>query len=331
MIGKKVLFRFVRVVLTTAFVAVSVLVSTVPLRAQSDGPAQGIQISPVLVELNADKNRSYTLTLTVTNVTAGTLDLTSEVNDFRAKDETGNPEVIIGGEPDNASYSFAQWVEPIPDITLKSKESRVITAEVNVPDNAEAGGHYGVIRFSGTPPGQSPDNVSMSASVGCLVLTRVAGEINESLDLSDLFVAQNDQEGGTFERGPVNIVERITNTGNVHLKPVGNAVVKNMFGKTIASLQINNTGGNVLPDSTRRFEQTLENKNMLGRYSVEVDMAYGTTGGVLLGNTTFWVIPYKLIILLLVIIALLIWLSRRGLKRYHKRIIRKAGQHNSRR
>lgn len=330
MIGK-LQHNTVRVLMTIGLVLVAVFASTLPLRAQNDGPAQGIQISPVLVELNAERDHTYTLTLTVTNVTAGTLDLTSSVNDFRAKDETGNPEILMNQEAGSSAYSFAQWVDPIPDMTLKSKESRVLKVDVNVPDNAEAGGHYGVIRFSGTPPGQTPDNVSMSASVGTLVLTRVAGDITESLELTDLFVAQNGQEGTTFERGPITVVERVTNTGNVHLKPTGNAVVKNMFGKTISSLQINNTGGNVLPDSTRRFEQVLEQKNMFGRYNVEVDMAYGTTGGVLLGTTSFWVIPYKLILLVLVLLALLIWLGRKAIKRYHQRIIRKAGQHSSRR
>ncbi len=303
----------------------------VSVQAQaSDSAAQGIQISPVLVDLNAEKGQSYNLVLTVTNVTTQELLLKASVNDFQAKDETGNPEVILEDTSGDSSYSFRQWVNPIGDMVLAPKESRVVNATVNVPQNAEAGGYYGVIRFTGTPTDKEKANLTISASVGTLILTRVGGDIQERLVMQEFFAQKNGKKGDLFEAGPLSLVQRIENTGNVHLKPTGSITVKDIFGKTIATEAINATDGNVLPNSTRRFEEVLSKQRLLGRYTATAEIAYGTTGGVLLASTTFWVIPYKLIILVLVALLITVWIVRRILKLYKKRVIAQSKNDNTR-
>ncbi len=308
------------------------LVANVPLvQAADTAPAgQGIQVSNVLIDLNAEKGKTYNLKLTVTNVTAGTLTVKSDVNDFKAKDETGTPQVILDSSNEDSSYSLRTWVSVLPSVTLKSKESRTLGFGVAVPQNAEAGGHYGVIRFSGLPPEVGNKNVALVASVGVLVLTRVEGKITEQLKLEDMFVYQGNKKRSLVEKTPLTLVSRVTNTGNVHVKPIGHLVVKNFFGKPVATLDFGDKNKNVLPNSTRRFEQQLHNKWLFGRYTMSVDAAYGTSGKVLTGNASFWVIPYKLILVVLVLLLVAFVFIRRGLRRYHDRILRKAGHNRSR-
>lgn len=303
----------------------------IPLvRAADTGTSgQGIQISPVLIDLNAEKGKSYTLKLTVTNVTAGTLSLNSAINDFRAKDETGNPEILLNDKEDNSTYSLKNWISPIGSLTLKSKESRTVSFSIDVPSNAEAGGHYGVIRFSGLPPDVGNKNVAINASVGVLILTRVEGNLNEGLKLQDFYVAQNGKKKVVLEGTPFTIVTRVQNSGNVHVKPIGHVTVKNFFGKTISTLEYGDNTKNVLPNSTRRFDQELKNKWLFGRYTMSLEAAYGTTGKVLIGSASFWVIPYKLILVILVLSVLAFIFSKRALKKYHARILRKHGHNRS--
>lgn len=296
------------------------------VKAQQDNAGQGIQVSPVVIDLNGEKSQSYTLKVTVTNITAGSLLLKSSVNDFTADGETGNPKVILDQDADS-SYSLQSWVSLPNSFTLKSKESRSLTIAVSIPSNAEAGGHYGVIRFSGVPPDQTDVNVSLSASVGVLLLTRVAGDIQEDLSVKQMFISKDGKNKGLVANGPVTINTRVENTGNVHLKPIGTLTVKDTFGKVVGSFPFGSNTQNVLPKTTRLYTQEFNKRWMFGRYTVSLEAAYGTTGGVLQSSTSFWVIPFKLILFVLVLLAVVILGSRRLIKSHNRRVIRKAQQH----
>jgi hypothetical protein len=314
------LVRNVFVGLTVA--ALSLLYIPLHSSAATPSAAQGIQISPVLVNLNAETGQDYTIKLTITNVTAGPLSVTSEVNDFKAKDESGNPQVILDNNNSSSTYSLHTWIDTIPKLTLKAQESRSLSFTVAVPSNAEAGGHYGVIRFSGVPPAQSGQNVSLNASVGVLLLARVQGKITEQLSIKEMFIEKAHHRQGLVANGPLTIVSRIQNSGNVHVQPIGTLVVKDGFGKTVASYPFGGSTKNILPGSIRRYDQVFDKKFLFGRYTVNLSAAYGTTGGVLLGSTSFWVIPFKLILFLIALVTLAVFLTRRTLKRYKSRVIR---------
>jgi hypothetical protein len=315
--------------LIAAFISVTILLTTVAgavLPASADispSPVQGIQISPVLINLNGDKGQSYKLTLHVTNVTAGPLVLTSAVNDFKAENETGNPKIILNNSQPVGTYSLRNWISPVPPFTLQAHQTQIVNFSVNIPPNGESGGHYGVIRFSGTPPAQSGQSVALNASVGVLILTRVAGHIVEKLSLAQLFTEQNGHQTGVIQNGALTIVTRIQNVGNVHVEPVGDITVKNTWGKTVATYPFGSVDKNVLPASIRRYDQNFAKAALFGHYSVNLTAAYGTSGGVLTGSITFWVIPYKLIILFIVILVMVLFIGRRLLKGYNQRVIRR--------
>ena len=220
-------------------------------------------------------------------MTAGPLVLTSSINDFKAKDESGTPQVITNNSEPGSTYSLRDWISPIPTFTLQPQQSQTISFLVNIPPNAEAGGHYGVIRFSGVPPSREGQQVSLNASVGVLILARVAGNITEQLTLKQFFTEQNGRQTGIIANGPVTMVARIQNIGNVHVEPVGNITVKNTWGKTVASYPFGSETKNVLPGSIRRYPQNFDKSWLaFGHYTANLNAAYGTTGGVLLASTT---------------------------------------------
>lgn len=325
--------RFTKIFLgIVTVVSVLVWLTSTSVGAQSTviNAAQGMQISPTLVELNAAKDKTYNIKLTVTNVTASDLVYTTSVDDFNAADETGSPHIILDSTlPPTASIKT--WVSTDSGFALTAHKSRVVTAQIIIPNNAEPGGHYGVLRFSGTAPEIKSTGVGLSASAGVLILIRVDGAIVEKASLASFYTSSS-QKGGQssfFENGPVSFITRIKNEGNVHIQPVGNIEVRDMFGGLVKNLPVNKDKSNVLPNSIRRFdEQKLDKPWMFGLYTVNLTLGYGTTGQAITNTISFWVIPWKIILAALFILATVIYILRRMIKVYNRRIIENAKNEN---
>lgn len=290
--------------------------------AAANGPS-GLQVSPAIVEINAERGKTYEIKIRITNNTVTDINYYANVNDFRAKDETGNPELITDNTAPS-SASIVKWIEPIAPFMLNPNQAKEIIAKMVVPNDAEPGGHYGVIKFGNQPPSIAQTGASLTASAGPLLLVRVDGVIKENLTVTDFYAQRKDKKATVFENGPVVFVERLTNSGSVHVRPSGSILVSDMFGRQIAELNINDKKGNVLPNSTRRFDQSLNRKWMFGRYTAKMVLSYGTSGGALDSVITFWVIPYKLIALAILILVLIIFLFKKALNRYKKKIVESA-------
>lgn len=324
---KNHLRRFLTFYLIISVVMLGVFVQ--PAKAQSN---QAFSISPPLVELKADPGQTVTASIKLTNVSDSTLRIQSHFNDFGAKDETGEPNIIFE-ESHTTVYSLRQWIASPEPFTIAPQETKTVDFLITVPHNAEPGGHYAVIRFSGSTPELEQNGVALTASIGSLVLLKVSGAINEKASITEFFTAtQKFAQNNIFESGPITFVERIKNDGNVHLKPTGNIDIFNAFGQQVASLPVNgdprdtnNPPRSVLPNSIRRFDQTWDSGFTLGYYRARVELTYGQDSKPLFATAVFWVIPYKTIGLGLLILIVLFFGGRFGLKKYNHYIIKKAG------
>ena len=301
-------------------------------QAANANAAQGMQISPTLVNLKAEKGKTYEITIGVTNVTGSDLLYTTSVADFGAGGETGSPRIITDSKLP-ATASITSWVTAVPEFTLEPHKTRMVTAQVAIPNNAEPGGHYGVLQFSGTAPKLESTGVGLSASAGVLILIRVGSdsEIVEKASLASFYTSatQSGNQNSFFENGPVSFITRIKNEGNVHIQPVGNIEVRDMFGGLVKNLPVNKDKSNVLPNSIRRFdEQKLDKPWMFGLYTVNLTLGYGTTGQAITNTISFWVIPWKIILAALLVLATVIFILRRMIKVYNRRIIEKHKNEN---
>lgn len=317
----------------TPAIAVAVLIlapfaSTLAQQAVP-GSGQALEISPTIVTMDVDPGESTTMNLQLRNVSGEELVVSGDINDFVASDEGGAPRVIMDEEDaaDNP-YSLRDWVEPLPETLLEPGNIETLTANITVPENASPGGHYGIIRYSGSPPELEGTGVSLAASVGTLVLLTVSGDIETSVELEEFFIAKDGEAGNFFESTPLTLVQRIRNSGNVHVQTTGQVTIRDMFDRELASANVNLARNNILPDSIRRFEQNVDssligNKRLFGRYSAELNLVYGDEQ-TLTDTITFWVIPYRLIGLIILLLALGYLGLHYSLKRYRKRILSQA-------
>lgn len=285
--------------------------------------AQGIEISPALVELNAERGSSYQINLSIRNITAADLIYSSSVADFTSADETGSPKISIDEDLPN-SASIRTWTNLEPDFLLKPNQSKEVIAKINIPIIAEPGGHYGVIRFTNSVPGTNASGVGLSGSAGVLILIRVSGDIKEEASLSEFFTAINEKQTNFFENSPVTFVARIKNEGNIHIKPTGSILIYDIFGNLVSTLPMNSEKSNVLPSSIRRFDTKSSNNFMIGRFRADLALGYGLTGQAITRTIFFWVIPYKLIFICLLTMATLIFVFIRLVSVYNRYIINKS-------
>lgn len=296
--------------LSVALGIVAIGISSVAAQSnnQSNSVANGFRISPVRSEFTIDKGRSQTITVTVENPTDIATTAKAVVNDFvSSDDETGTPRLILDETVQSPKNSFKSLVGSIPDLELGPKQKKDVDVKLSIPANANAGGYYGAIRFlpsNGTQQG----NVGLTASVGTIVLVTVPGNLVEKVNLLQLSAAQNGKAKRLFTSGDVQILTRLKNDGDIHLKPFGRIEVKNMFGKSVSTFEFNNTDprANVLPGSVRKFVNDISETKMLGRYTVTANLGYSQGSGDLISaKASFWYLPaWSLAVLLAILVAL---------------------------
>jgi hypothetical protein len=312
-----------------ALIVAPLALAATPPASSGGSPGQGLEISPPVIQLNADPGQTITTQIRVRNVTGGLLIAKGKTDDFGAgTSESGEPKLLLD-ETGATRFSLKYWVSGVPDLQLAPQELKTATVTISVPKNAEPGGHFGVVRFTGVPPSLKETGVALSASVGSLILLKVSGAITEKVSLVE-FAAGIPGTSKTqflkktfFEHGPVGFLVRVKNEGSVHEKAQGSIIVSDTIGKKVMSVAVNSNGGNVLPDSIRRFEQTLGTKQLFGHYTAKLVLTYAS-GQKLVATTSFWVIPWKLLLLALIGLIVLVWLLKIGLRRYNEHIIRQA-------
>lgn len=295
------------------------------------GAGNGLRVSPVRSDLTINPGQTQTVNVTVNNITAEDANFQAVVNDFTATaDESGNPAIVFDTSKPVTAHSLRQFVQPIPDFSLRAGEQKTITVTIKVPSNATAGGYYGVVRFTPTSGDPANRQVNLAGSVGSLILVKVPGSIKDQLSIASFDVRKNEQPSSFFTSNKnLNVVVRFQNFGDIQDQPFGKILLKDHSNKTLASYEVNNTDprGNVLPDSIRRFSIPLTHVGKFGQYKLVGNFGYGTSGQLLSASTTFYVIPVILIIIFILIVAALVFLIfglPRVVKAYNRRIASEA-------
>ena len=291
---------------------------------------QALQIAPPILTLTANPGQTIKPQIELRDISSANMLVTNEINDFIAQGENGTPKILMGNNYSDP-FSIKNWIKPLPSFTLTSQQIQTLTLDINVPANASPGGHYGVIRFTGTPAQMQTTGVSLTASLGTLVLLTVNGKLNDNLAVQQFSAADSSNNPGWFfESAPVNFIVRTKNMGNVQEEPTGHIAITDMFGKLISDVIINIPPRDVLPDSIREFigtlgSTTIGNKALFGRYHAELSLSYGVASSkTLKADLTFWVIPYKLIAVISVLVIVAFFLLRFLIKRYNRIIVSKA-------
>jgi len=232
-------------------------------------------------------------------------------------------------------------------VVVESGKQSVVPFSIAIPQNAEPGGHFAAIFFGSQPPGaQGSGQVSVGGKIGVLVLLTVSGSVSEGGGLLD-FNTNNNQR--FFSTLPVGFSWRVNNTGGDRIVPRGDIKIKNTLQFTSATLEANKAEGSVLPGSARKFEAVWGNKSPVisgeqpespkgffamagselsnfhfGWYSAKLNLNWGLSNQTSNASYSFFVIPWQLLLIILVILVIVWFIGKIALKRYNRYIIGRA-------
>jgi hypothetical protein len=320
--------------LCTGLFTLAVSAATTPTPATpSPAAGQALEIAPPVINISANPGQTVTTQIKLRDVSTSKLLVKGQVNDFVAAGEDGTPKLLLE-EGEESPYSMKTWIAPLPQLTLEPRQVKDLPVVINVPVNAAPGGYYGVIRFTATAPELQDTGVSLSASLGSLVLLRVNGAAKEGLEIAEFSMNNGGKSSTLFESTPVKFVERLKNTGNIHEQPAGRVTITDMFGNKVATVNVNLPPRNILPASIRKFEQNLDSsvigsKVLFGRYTANLLVTYGSNKQTVSSSIVFWIIPWRLIIAVVIGLVVAFFVLRFAIKRYNQRIIERS--HYSRR
>ncbi|HDZ54482.1 hypothetical protein LCGC14_0103040 [marine sediment metagenome] len=310
--------------------------------------AQALTVSPVRVELAADPGANVKGVILLINEQEGTRTFYSSLENFEALGETGTPTFIESAE------GLATWIETASQVTIEQGEKKEVPYTIIVPQDADPGGHFAAIFWSTSPPrAEEEGGVSIGVKLGVLILLRVSGEIEEEGGLLE-FNAQDKQS--FFSSLPITLTYRFQNGGGDRVKPEGEITIKNIFGRISAVLPANESEGNVLPQSIRKFQVTWDITQKegelntrqaqkddekvgffgavkrqwsdfhFGRYTTQLNLNYGAENEKAEAGFSFFVIPWQLLSIILFVVMVVGLLSKIAIKRYNQWIIARAVQ-----
>lgn len=300
-------------------------------------PTTGVNItlSPTFINLVADPGETVTASIRLTNNNNFTEYFQFETQTFEPSNDGDSP-IIRRVKSDE---EFAKWVSfSESKFTVAANQTKVLKIEIDTPEDARLGYYFAFV-ITRQNEIESENTASVAGGTATLALLEVRSE-NEtrSLQIEDF------KPGKLFyEYLPAELNIKVKNTGNIHVVPVGDMFIDSMTNKEVAVVPVNAGRGNILPQSTRTFAAIFEDgfavrvpktdkdgsplrdrdgntkyttkfdfskmdKFRIGKYDATVVLVYdnGERDVPIQATVSFWIIPWKLIGLGLVVLVLIL-------------------------
>lgn len=267
-----------------------------------ESPSRSIVISPPTIEHTLNPGDTAEGILKVTNNGNTDLTFSANIHDFIVEDKNGTP-TILTTDKLAEKYSGASWIAVTPNtFTVPASSTKELNYYLQVPADAAPGGRYAaaiyepvdIIQVEGTGAG-------VNTQLGSLFYITVAGPVTESAEVTDFSVP------AFSEYPPVTVSTEIKNNSDIHVKPTGNIVIKNMFGQEIARQDF--VGGNIFPETSLLYaNQFFSDSNFkIGRYTAELSAVYGQDNNLpLTAAASFIIFPWKIALAATLIVAIII-------------------------
>lgn len=265
-------------------------------------------VGPGRSEIELAPGETYVQEITVTNRISDNREFKLEVEDVvGSTDGSAAVQLVEEGIGPRSILEFISF--PEDTFSLKLGERARIPVTITIPPNAEPGGYYGSVLVStvrtadteGTAAPRSP----LIARVGSLFFVTVEGEVVRE-GATKAISTVGDKKW--YQAGPIDLAILFENTGTVHLNPYGEISITNMFGEEVGFEQLEPWF--VLPDSLRSREVSWDREFLLGRYVVTAKINRGYDNVIDEVTTTFWVLPWKILVGTFVALFVLIFTVR---------------------
>jgi len=284
----------------------SYLLFTIPAQAAS------LIISPPRIDLEGKPGDTLQQTIKVTNSGDKDITISAKVFDFIVQDNSGTPVRITTSA--SGRYLASPWfILSRADFTLAPQQTESIVAIIEIPSSALPGGHYAGVYFSPVVNTQlDSTGAVVTPEIGSLFGITIAGDIQYDALIKDFSVKNQ-----VFEFGPIDFTAVIENQSDTHISPKSTITIHDTLGRQVAEIPLEDV--NIFPFTSRTLTGTWETVWGLGRYTATLSSAYGPSGLVTSRTLSFWIMPYRLLaaigVILLVLLAIFILVRRHLLHR----------------
>ena len=283
----------------------------------STSAQEGIRVWPTRVEMVVNRGEEAEKTINIYNQGSEPIRVSAYAMDFSIERD-GDFNFYA---PGHQSYSASKWLNiEKADFELVPGESREVEVVVSAPATVEPGGHYAALFFEAVPLGNQ-SAVSVSMRIPTLFYITIPGitgaDVIANADILSL------QLPGISEKGPVEMGVVVRNSGNVHLTVAARAHFAASWGNA-SELDLGQTV--ILPNSDGVLKGEWQRSPLLGRVRVSVVIGYLDQKGELVNKSQtaeFWVVPWSLIGIILVVMGLVVPAVVILSKRYRLRVERK--------
>lgn len=285
-----------------------------------------VGVSPTFQNLKLQPGDRYNGELVTWNLSQEPAKYKILVKGFKQIDNTPGTAVLLSDEEEQKSlYSASSWITVNKDsIELVPNKNEKILYEINVPKNATKGEYHAMISLISENYVKSNDTATLTnVSSGMPILIRIGDNFVESAELLTFKTSKN-----IYEKPSVLFTTIINNTGDTHISPTGEIVLTNIFNKEIARIKFNANSQSLLRDNTGNYttqwtdKLITENKQLaVGPIKAELIVTYRELQpgfAPLLAQTSFYIIPWKYILLFAITIALIVVLVK--VKKRKKRL-----------
>lgn len=257
-----------------------------PVNAQT--PASlGLSVSPQVFEMDVFPGETINKKIYLGNLSPVAIPIEVRLADFTAEEDSG--EMLFDESDEDISFSSKKWFKvDNKNFILEPGQKKSIEFSIQVPKEAEPGGHYSVMLFEPLLPsfyfreGQ-PRNIPVIGSLFLLSVKTLSlePEISQKLEVVEFSIPKKERLIGlenifravsrSVSRGlasitsayaqtseiqitreaPSNFVLKIKNKDIYHIKPSGKILIYNFWGKRVGEAEIGQR--TILPGKTREF------------------------------------------------------------------------------
>ena len=284
-----------------------------------------IGTAPTSEKLHLDFGEKYEGEIVVWNLSPNTTNYKIIVRGFRQiENQPGTAIMLTDSEEEKTLYSASSWITVSrSEIDLVPNKNEKIFYEINVPNDATKGEYTAIIAFISDAQIRSLGTAAFTNLLaGTPILIKIGDEFVENAELLKF-----DSEKNFYEVPTVRFETRIKNLGDTHISPVGEIILTNIFKQEVGKIYFNPGGQSILRDNTGNYETvwdygsflTTDRKLVLGPIDAKLIVTYRNFQpgfAPLIAETSFWIIPWKYIVLtLLIITTTVILLKMRKRKR----------------
>ncbi len=259
-------------------------------------------------------------------------------------DENGEYYVPVNSDSDyRSSFEKDGWLEFVPnEFYLEKGEGVDLDVNINIPKGLPTNGYYLELVVTTQSQEELDSGVGITPEISIPISINYIGIGDE---LKNLSIVSFETDKMIYEYLPVRFYTHIINQGNVHVIPVGQIFIsKNKdFADNAGSISFNDGKKRIFVDAGKNFEDDWSDafvtrdesgkldiqfdklkKFRFGKYYAQLNIAWEENEGMeyIQSVTSFWVIPWKLLIIpFVVLILIIIWKKfkkwrKKGIKKY---------------